>query len=355
MPLQSWQEIAREHPDGDRRCEALHELASQWEGRPEVVTLLRERATHDDYWRVRAISLQLLADIGGQDDSTCKFIINRVESDLDSRVRSTAVEIVPRIWPGEVKELVRILSDWIRSSKRDDVRQTALIAICEKFRNDSYVLTLLIERAKGDSDPIVRLVAVEALVRDWRDDPQVFSFLHERAQNDNDPDVKRAANRVTLPRIKVFVSYSHHDIQYVKSLIEYISGELKRDGIDLWWDDRIVTGSFWDKEIKSKIRESHIALALVSQSFLNSDYCQKVEVRNFLRQRRAAGMVIFPIILSACAWQDYDWLSETQALPTGGKNLKSHYKASGKREELFYRVLIHLQQVAREIRRDIKW
>jgi len=65
-------------------------------------------------------------------------------------------------------------------------------------------------------------------------------------------------------------------------------------------------------------------------------------------------MVIFPIILSACAWESYDWLSETQVLPIGGRNLKSHYRALGKREELFYKILIHLQQVAREIRRGVE-
>lgn len=352
MSLQFWQKTAREHPNRDRRCEALHELASQWRGRPEVIEVLRERVIQDDYWRSRAISLQLLADINSWDNSICNLILERVENDLDSRVRSTAVELVPQIWLGEAKALETILSVWARASKYPDVRQAALPAICEKFRNEKSTLELLVDRAEQDPDPVVRLVAVEALVRDWRDDPEIFSFLYKRAQKDEDPDVRRAASAVTLPKIVVFVSYSHKDSPYAKLLVEYVSGELKRDGIELWWDERIVTGSMWDNEIKSKIRESNTALVLVSQSFLNSDYCQKVEVRNFLRQRRLEGMVVFPIILSACVWQNYDWLNGTQVLPTDGRNLKSHYKTSGKREELFYRVLLHLQQVAREIRRD---
>lgn len=354
MSLQFWLETARDHPDRDRRCEALYVLAGRWRGQPEVASVLRERATCDDYWRARAISLQLLADISGHGDSACEMILDCVESDLDSRVRSTAVEIMPQIWLGEAKALAEILSDWARTSKHADVRQSALLAICEKFGNDKSVLMLLLNRAENDPDPLVRVVAVEALFRHGRDDPKVYSFLCERAQVDDDPDVRRAANEVALPKIKVFVSYSHKDTKYAELLIGYISGELKRNGIELWWDGRIVTGSLWDNEIRSKIRASHIALVLVSQSFLNSDYCQKVEVRGFLRQRRSEGMVIFPIILSACAWQSYDWLSETQALPTSGRNIKSHYRVPGKREELFYRVLVHLQQVAREIRNEMK-
>ena len=45
--------------------------------------------------------------------------------------------------------------------------------------------------------------------------------------------------------------------------------------------------------------ESDIALVLVSQTFVNSNYCQKVEVQSFLRQRRSSGMAIFPIIMTS--------------------------------------------------------
>jgi hypothetical protein len=352
MDIQSLEAVVRDHPNKDRRCEALHELVSRYGICPNVVGLLRGRAQSDDYWRARAIALQLLADISDKGASLCDLVTECVVRDTDSRVRSTAVEILPRIWSKTVADLRNTLFEFAWSSPYADVRQTALLSACEQFRNDNAVRELLHRQAEADSDPIVRLVAVESLVRDWRDDPAIFSFLCERAMKDIDADVRRAAGGVTLPKVRVFVSYSHRDAVYAKLIIEYLSGELKRDAIELWWDEGILTGNLWDNEIKTRIRESQIALALISQGFLNSNYCQKVEIRNFLRQRRSEGLVIFPLILSACAWKDYDWLSETQALPTNDRNLKSHYKAVGMREELFYRVLIHLQQVARELRRD---
>jgi hypothetical protein len=352
MSLQSLQETARKHPDGDQRCKALHELVSGWKNKPEVLRTLRECADNDEYWKARATSLQNLAEVDGHNASTRKLIVEHAKKDPDSRVRSTAVEIVPSIRPARAARTV--LSGWARVSKYADVRQAALSAICERFGNNKTVLALLLDRAKNDSEPLVRVVAVEALIRDWRDNPKVFSFLCERAKKDDDPDVKRAANGVTVPKIQVFVSYSHKDARYMKLILEYVSHELRRDGIELWWDERIVTGSLWDNEIKAKIRESHIALALVSQSFLNSDYCQKVEIRSFMQKRKSEGMVIFPIILSACMWDYYEWLSTTQFLPPGDKNLKSHYQAPGKREELFLRILVQLRQVAREIQSNLK-
>ena len=194
--------------------------------------------------------------------------------------------------------------------------------------------------------------AVERLMDGWSSDARVYQFLCDRAKLDTDPDVSRAANKVALPRVRVFFSYGYEDKKDVQRLVKYVSNEIGRDRIELWWDERIVTSSAWDEEIKKKICDSDIALILVSQAFLNSHYCQKVEVQSFLRERRSSGMVIFPIILSACSWENYGWLSGTQYLPPSGRNLKSHYAASGKREELFNIVVSHLRQIARdEIRR----
>ena len=63
-------------------------------------------------------------------------------------------------------------------------------------------------------------------------------------------------------------------------------------------------GEYWDElpeahRVFFRLSESDIALVLVSQAFLNSHYCQKVEVQSFLRQRRSRGMVIFPIIMTS--------------------------------------------------------
>jgi hypothetical protein len=106
---------------------------------------------------------------------------------------------------------------------------------------------------------------------------------------------------------------------YLKAgeLIDFLSG-LKRDGVEFWTDERIETGEAWDSRIRDELANTDIALALVSQLFLNSRYCQDVEVRGFLEQRRSADLTIFPIIISPCNWQFYSWLSATQVQPGKG-------------------------------------
>lgn len=149
-------------------------------------------------------------------------------------------------------------------------------------------------------------------------------------------------------KAKVFVGYSHHDKKYLNeaSLIGYLKG-LQHEGIaDFWSDERITTGDLWDVEVQAKINESHVALLLVSQWFLNSPYIQNREIPRFLEKRKRDGLIIFPIIVSACEWTEHVWLKETQFLPRDGENIESHFAEEGKRLELFL-------QVRRDLRSQI--
>jgi hypothetical protein len=90
--------------------------------------------------------------------------------------------------------------------------------------------------------------------------------------------------------IIVFVSYSHQDATYLErdSLLGFLKG-LERDHIELWTDRTIRPGELWDEVIKTTIQNADIALVLVSQGFLDSEYCQNVEIRNFEEIRAVYG------------------------------------------------------------------
>ena len=148
--------------------------------------------------------------------------------------------------------------------------------------------------------------------------------------------------------IRVFISYSHHDKKYLRedSLVGHLRALEQERVAEFWSDERITTGDLWNEEIKARIRDSQIALVLVSQAFLNSAYITKQEIPDFLRQRVDEGMIIFPIILSACEWERHAWLRGTQFLPKGGKTLESNYSNLGRKKELFLEIL-------RDLRRQI--
>jgi len=150
--------------------------------------------------------------------------------------------------------------------------------------------------------------------------------------------------------VKVFVSYSHKDSQYLgdTSLLGFMRG-LKKDGADFWYDTRLTAGEQWDDEIRTQLEQADIALILVSQSFLDSEYCTNVEVKDFVERSKAHGLTIVPVILSPCDWKRHDWLCSTQQLPGGGKNIEQDYEKDGDRKGLFHEIrealLTHIMRV----------
>jgi len=137
----------------------------------------------------------------------------------------------------------------------------------------------------------------------------------------------------------IFVSYSHHDASYLAddSLLGYVRG-LEHDGARFWWDRSVQAGDVWDDTIRAKLLEADLALVLVSQWLIDSRYVRDVELRMLLERVKREGLVIVPIILSACDWQRYGWLSVREHLPEGDKTLAQHYSRTGPREAMFHKI-----------------
>ncbi len=152
--------------------------------------------------------------------------------------------------------------------------------------------------------------------------------------------------------VRVFVSYSHADVRYLgkDSLLGFLRG-LEQEDVTFWTDKEIQAGEFWDDVIKAEIQQADIALALVSQAFLNSPYCKNVEIQSFLVQQKH----LFPIILSPCEWQRHEWLSKRQFLPGGDETIEEHYTDDGTRKGLFLTIheqLRHRVELIRQAAQD---
>lgn len=140
--------------------------------------------------------------------------------------------------------------------------------------------------------------------------------------------------------VKIFVSYSHLDGTYVGegSLLGHLR-LLEAAGLaTFWYDEQIAVGSKWDDEIRRHIRESDIALVLVSQRFLMSKYIQDVEIRAFLELCETSGMIIFPVLLSSCDWELFEWLKERKFIPPPPRTLERDSGTPESRTESFHDV-----------------
>ena len=147
--------------------------------------------------------------------------------------------------------------------------------------------------------------------------------------------------------INIFISYSHQDARYLEqdALFGFLKG-LERDNIEFWTDLEIKPGELWDQAIKNRIQTCDMALVLVSQGFLDSDYCRNVEIEQLL----AATKYVFPVILSPCDWKWHDWLASRQFLPDGDRTVEEHFRDEGERKRLFLKIREQLRERAELIR-----
>lgn len=96
---------------------------------------------------------------------------------------------------------------------------------------------------------------------------------------------------------KVFVSYAREDEDYVKKLRAHLRG-LELDGmITLWTDDQILTGDAWAEEIQKQMDQTDIMLLLMSPDFVNSDFIQRVELKQALERKVAGKNLVVPVNL----------------------------------------------------------
>jgi hypothetical protein len=124
----------------------------------------------------------------------------------------------------------------------------------------------------------------------------------------------------SVPRTKVFVSYSHRDRDWLDRLQIHLGVLERRKLVHLWSDTRISIGEAWEAKINEALEESKVAVLLVSPDFLASDYIWKKEM-SLIQDHERKGMKVFPLIVRPCAWKIETVLKQTQARPAGGRAL----------------------------------
>ena len=82
---------------------------------------------------------------------------------------------------------------------------------------------------------------------------------------------------------------------------------------------------------------------LVSHWFLISNYCTNVEISGFLQQCEDKGLIICPIMLSACDWEKHEWLKSRMFLPSGGETIAEDYEKEGDRLRLYLKIKKNLE------------
>ena len=100
-----------------------------------------------------------------------------------------------------------------------------------------------------------------------------------------------------LDKPKIFVSYSHQDPKALQQLLRFLE-PLGREGlITNWTDKQIRPGEDWHAKIDEVLATATVAVLLVSQDFLNSDFIFGTELPRILARADAGEATVLAVFL----------------------------------------------------------
>jgi hypothetical protein len=201
-------ERAGADPNPRVRAAALRQLAVGWADTPAAVTIARRLATEDPSPLVRRAAVETLSRSGLDEPEVPALIIELAARDPDSQVRQAAVDapaLVPS-WPQPADRL-----GWILERARLDtsprVRLGALTTLDSMCGDEPWLHELIVDRLRADGHHSVRDAAADTLTDDWDNDPDlaetiVSDVVPLLADPNVDPnvDLRRAFTEIALRR-----------------------------------------------------------------------------------------------------------------------------------------------------------
>ncbi|MFQ5639710.1 MAG: TIR domain-containing protein, partial [bacterium] len=135
-------------------------------------------------------------------------------------------------------------------------------------------------------------------------------------------------------RNQVFISYSRHDKKWLKKLQIMLKPLERNHVISIWDDTKVEPGTVWEKELEEALNSAKVAVLLVSQTYLASDFIMNYELVEIFKAAEEEGLIIIWIPLSASMYKETA-LADYQAVIDPKKPLDKLTPAKRK-EQLVY-------------------
>jgi hypothetical protein len=140
----------------------------------------------------------------------------------------------------------------------------------------------------------------------------MFLYVHPEPPFEITYEIDRANRRIYFVHFaarivelkRVFVSYSHLDLEWLERLRKFLTPLENQGMIRIWDDSKIQVGADWQAEIRKALESAKLAVFLVTQDFLNSQFIQAQEMPPLLEKANQEGVKIIWVAVKSSTVKD---------------------------------------------------
>ncbi|MGH9801472.1 MAG: toll/interleukin-1 receptor domain-containing protein, partial [Blastocatellia bacterium] len=93
-----------------------------------------------------------------------------------------------------------------------------------------------------------------------------------------------------MDRPTIFISYSRKDAEWKDRFASHLGVAEKQGQLNQWFDTLIGAGEDWEPQIEAAMNAASIAVLLVTDDYLTSEYVLEKEIPVLLKRRQSDGL-----------------------------------------------------------------
>jgi small subunit ribosomal protein S1 len=166
--------------------------------------------------------------------------------------------------------------------------------------------------------------------------------------------------------IKIFISYSHENdiwlIQYLdikkhkpnpKYLLDFWERSFRGKSVEFWYDriekQGIHGGDHWRNRIFEEIDNADIAILLITQDFIISEFIREVELPRILNRSKEGKLELLPILLEPARLRDLDIDNTFQIVPGRPTPLCEYLESENEWKKVRLEVIESIENVIEKV------
>lgn len=127
-------------------------------------------------------------------------------------------------------------------------------------------------------------------------------------------------------KLNIFISYSHKNMKYKEKILVPLEALKQSYNIEPWHDGMIDAGGDIDENVKKALKKADIILLLITDSYLSSYYCMKIELENAIKREKQGKCKVIPVMFQESVLDETLSFFKHNRVPEDGKPIATGFK-----------------------------